>query len=305
MFRLFTLRKFTAVALLGLAVAAAGISTPSMAQSAKSVAGAKAPEAEPAPAPAPAQEAAPAEQPAPAAAPAPEAAPEVAKVTVDNPYGLEAMWRTGDMVSKGTLVLLVLMSIGSWYIGVLKVIEQAKVFRHADQARKKFWEGKTVAEGAQALHVDSAFRFIADAGVDARQHHEGTMVEHIALNDWVALSLQRSVDTVSNRLQGGLAFLATVGSTAPFVGLFGTVWGIYHALTAIGIAGQASIDKVAGPVGEALIMTALGLAVAVPAVLGYNWLVRRNKVAMDRVRHFSGELHKVLLASNAAGARKA
>jgi biopolymer transport protein ExbB len=308
MFRLFTLRKFTAVALLGLAMAAAGFSAPSMAQSAKpakSSAAAKAPEAAPAPAPAPAAEAAPAQQPAPAVAPAPEAAHEVAKVAVDNPYGLEAMWRTGDMVSKGTLVLLVLMSIGSWYIGVLKVIEQAKVFRHADEARKKFWQGKSVAEGAQTLHVDSAFRFIADAGVDARQHHEGTMVEHIALNDWVALSLQRSVDTVSNRLQGGLAFLATVGSTAPFVGLFGTVWGIYHALTAIGIAGQASIDKVAGPVGEALIMTALGLAVAVPAVLGYNWLVRRNKVAMDRVRHFSGELHKVLLASNAAGARKA
>ena len=305
MFRLFTLRKFTAVALLGLAVAAAGISTPSLAQSTKAAAGAKAPETAPVPAPAPAQEAAPAEQQAPAAAPAPEAAPEITKVAVENPYGLEAMWRTGDMVSKGTLVLLVLMSIGSWYIGVLKVIEQAKVFRHADEARKKFWEGKTVAEGAQTLHVDSAFRYIADAGVEARQHHEGTMVEHIALNDWVALSLQRSVDTVSNRLQGGLAFLATVGSTAPFVGLFGTVWGIYHALTAIGIAGQASIDKVAGPVGEALIMTALGLAVAVPAVLGYNWLVRRNKVAMDRVRHFSGELHKVLLASNAAGARKA
>jgi biopolymer transport protein ExbB len=304
MFRLFTLRKFTAVALLGLAVAAAGFSMPSMAQSAKpaeATAAVKGPEASPAPA----VEAAPAEQPAPAAAPVPEVAPEVAKVTVDNPYGLEAMWRTGDMVSKGTLVLLVLMSIGSWYIGVLKVIEQAKVFRHADEARKKFWQGKTVAEGAQALNVDSAFRFIADAGVDARKDHAGTMVEHIALNDWVALSLQRSVDTVSNRLQGGLAFLATVGSTAPFVGLFGTVWGIYHALTAIGIAGQASIDKVAGPVGEALIMTALGLAVAVPAVLGYNWLVRRNKVAMDRVRHFSGELHKVLLASNAAGARQA
>ncbi|MBW6496145.1 MAG: MotA/TolQ/ExbB proton channel family protein [Burkholderiaceae bacterium] len=278
------------------------------AKSAKAAAAAKAPEAAPTPAPAPAAEAAPAApaaQPAPAATPVPEAAPEVAKLSVENPYGLEAMWRTGDMVSKGTLVLLVLMSIGSWYIGVLKVIEQAKVFRHADEARKKFWQGKSVVEGAQALHVDSAFRFIADAGADARQHHEGTMVEHIALNDWVALSLQRSVDTVSNRLQGGLAFLATVGSTAPFVGLFGTVWGIYHALTAIGIAGQASIDKVAGPVGEALIMTALGLAVAVPAVLGYNWLVRRNKVAMDRVRYFSGELHKVLLASNAAGARQA
>jgi biopolymer transport protein ExbB len=112
------------------------------------------------------------------------------------------------------------------------------------------------------------------------------------------MSIQRATDTIGSRLQNGLAFLATVGSTAPFVGLFGTVWGIYHALTAIGIAGQASIDKVAGPVGEALIMTAMGLAVAVPAVLAYNWLVRRNKVAMDAVRHFSGEVHKVLLAGH-------
>ena len=286
MFRLSDLRKYTAIAVLGLAAVAAGISAPAMAQAAKGS------EAAPAAA-APAADAAP----APAAAPAAEATHEVAKVAVDNPYGLEAMWRTGDMVSKGTLIILVLMSVGSWYIGVLKVVEQTKVFRHADEARKKFWQGKTVAEGAETLNADSAFRFIAETGIDARKHHEGTMVEHIALNDWVALSLQRSVDTISNRLQGGLAFLATVGSTAPFVGLFGTVWGIYHALTAIGIAGQASIDKVAGPVGEALIMTALGLAVAVPAVLGYNWLVRRNKVAMDRVRHFSGELHKVLLAS--------
>jgi biopolymer transport protein ExbB len=101
-------------------------------------------------------------------------------------------------------------------------------------------------------------------------------------------------------MQGGLAFLATVGSTAPFVGLFGTVWGIYHALTAIGIAGQASIDKVAGPVGEALIMTALGLAVAVPAVLGYNWMVRRNKVAMDRVRGFAADLHTMLVGGKTA-----
>jgi biopolymer transport protein ExbB len=109
------------------------------------------------------------------------------------------------------------------------------------------------------------------------------------------MSVQRSVDTVQSRMQDGLAFLATVGSTAPFVGLFGTVWGIYHALTAIGIAGQASIDKVAGPVGEALIMTAIGLAVAVPAVMGYNWLVRRNKTAMETVRTFGADLHAVLL----------
>jgi biopolymer transport protein ExbB len=109
------------------------------------------------------------------------------------------------------------------------------------------------------------------------------------------MSVQRAVDTVQSRQQDGLAFLATVGSTAPFVGLFGTVWGIYHALTAIGIAGQASIDKVAGPVGEALIMTAIGLAVAVPAVMGYNWLVRRNKTAMETVRAFGSDLHAVLL----------
>ena len=119
------------------------------------------------------------------------------------------------------------------------------------------------------------------------------------------MSIQRAIDNVQSRLQDGLAFLATVGSTAPFVGLFGTVWGIYHALTAIGIAGQASIDKVAGPVGEALIMTAIGLAVAVPAVLGYNWLVRRNKAAMEHVRGFGADLHAVLLSRAEADGAKA
>ena len=117
------------------------------------------------------------------------------------------------------------------------------------------------------------------------------------MNEWITMSIQRAIDNVQSRTQDGLAFLATVGSTAPFVGLFGTVWGIYHALTAIGIAGQASIDKVAGPVGEALIMTAFGLAVAVPAVLGYNWLVRRNKSAMEQVRGFGADLHAVLLSA--------
>ena len=123
------------------------------------------------------------------------------------------------------------------------------------------------------------------------------------MNTWVSMSIQRAIDNIQSRTQDGLAFLATVGSTAPFVGLFGTVWGIYHALTAIGIAGQASIDKVAGPVGEALIMTAIGLAVAVPAVLGYNWLVRRNKAAMDRVRGFGADLHAVLLSARPAPAK--
>ena len=145
--------------------------------------------------------------------------------------------------------------------------------------------------------VEGTFRFIAEAGLESTKKHVG-LLEHVDLNSWVTLSIQRAIERVQSRLQNGLALLATVGSTAPFVGLFGTVWGIYHALTAIGVAGQASIDKVAGPVGEALIMTAIGLAVAVPAVLGYNWLVRRNKGAMDEVRGFGNDLHSVLLATS-------
>ncbi len=142
-------------------------------------------------------------------------------------------------------------------------------------------------QAAATLDEGSAFRYIAEQGVKADDHHEGTLVESIDRHTWISMSVERAVGNVNSRLQDGLAFLATVGSTAPFVGLFGTVWGIYHALTAIGIAGQASIDKVAGPVGEALIMTAFGLAVAVPAVMGYNWLIRRNKTVMEKVRAFS------------------
>jgi len=231
----------------------------------------------------------------PAAAPATE--------VVENPYGLDALWRQGDFVSKGTLITLLIMSIGSWYIGILKLIEQAKLMKQGNEARAKFWKTSSIQDGVRTLHEESAFRYVAEEGTKAAEHHEGTLVEQVDLNSWIGMSIQRATDTISNRLQNGLAFLATVGSTAPFVGLFGTVWGIYHALTAIGIAGQASIDKVAGPVGEALIMTAFGLAVAVPAVLGYNWLVRRNKVAMELVRHFSSELHMVLLAGGKTKAK--
>jgi biopolymer transport protein ExbB len=236
-----------------------------------------------------------AQQPVTPVAPAAEAG-VVSKESVENPYGLEAMWKQGDWVSKGTLIILVIMSMGSWYIIFVKLFEQRKLMRSAQAAAKKFWNAGSVKAGVGALDEGSAFRFIAESGVNASDHHEGTLVEQIDLHTWISMSIQRAVDNINSRLQDGLAFLATVGSTAPFVGLFGTVWGIYHALTAIGIAGQASIDKVAGPVGEALIMTALGLAVAVPAVMGYNWLIRRNKTAMERVRTFSGDLHNVLLA---------
>lgn len=248
---------------------------------------------------------APAEAAAPAAAPSPEpmvasgpavAPGTVAKETVDNPYGLEALWKQGDFVARGTLVIMIIMSMGSWYIIFVKLFEQRKLVRSADAAGKTFWNAGSVKAGAQTLAEGSAFRFIADSGINASEHHEGQLTEQIDRHTWISMSIQRAVDNVNSRLQDGLAFLATVGSTAPFVGLFGTVWGIYHALTAIGIAGQASIDKVAGPVGEALIMTAFGLAVAVPAVMGYNWLIRRNKTAMEKVRAFSGDLHNVLLA---------
>ena len=237
----------------------------------------------------------------PAAAPMPPPpVPAVTKETVDNPYGLSALWAQGDFVARGTLIILVIMSMGSWYILVTKLYESLKIAGEAKAARKGFFKAASLADGAKTLKKGSAFRYIAESGMEASEHHEGALTEHIDRNTWISMNVQRSVDTVQSRLQDGLAFLATVGSTAPFVGLFGTVWGIYHALTAIGIAGQASIDKVAGPVGEALIMTAIGLAVAVPAVLGYNWLVRRNKVTMEAVRSFGGDLHGVLMGSRVA-----
>ena len=232
------------------------------------------------------------------AAPAPTDAAAPAKEVIENPYGLDALWKTGDFIAKGTLIIMAIMSMGSWYILITKIIDQVKLSGQATDARTKFWKAGSVSAASATLKEGSPFRFIADSGIKATEHHEGALLEQIDLNTWVSMSIQRAVDKVQSRLQDGLAFLATVGSTAPFVGLFGTVWGIYHALTAIGMSGQASIDKVAGPVGEALIMTAIGLAVAVPAVLGYNFLVRRNKSSMEEVRAFAADLHSVVLSGN-------
>jgi biopolymer transport protein ExbB len=216
------------------------------------------------------------------------------KETVTNPYGLDALWKGGDIVARGTLIILLIMSIGSWYVIVTKLYEQFKIGRHSRTANDSFWTASGIKQGVATLPEGSAYLYLATTGVEATERHGG-LLDHIDFNTWVSQSIQRAIDNIQSRLQDGLAFLGTVGSTAPFVGLFGTVWGIYHALTAIGIAGQASIDKVAGPVGEALIMTAIGLGVAVPAVLGYNWLVRRNKAALDNVRAFGADLHAVLL----------
>lgn len=229
----------------------------------------------------------------------PVADSSAAAETVSNPYGLDALWKGGDFVAKGTLLILLIMSAGSWYVLFTKLYEQRQLSRQGDKANETFWSAGGVDQAVETLDQTSAYHYIAKAGADANAKHHG-LLGYINLNDWILLSIQRSIEKVQSKLQSGLALLATVGSTAPFVGLFGTVWGIYHALTAIGIAGQASIDKVAGPVGEALIMTAIGLAVAVPAVLGYNWLVRRNKSALENVRTFGAELHAVLLGAEAA-----
>ena len=217
----------------------------------------------------------------------------------ENPYGLKALWAQGDIVAKITLMILLIMSVGTWYILFTKLFEQSKMKKQGIEAKSTFWNAGTVRQGADTLKDVSPYRFIAESALSATKKHEGLMGQ-IDYNTFVTQGIDRAIGNVQSRAQDGLAFLATVGATAPFVGLFGTVWGIYNALVKIGLSGQASIDKVAGPVGESLIMTAIGLAVAVPAVLGYNWLVRRNKAAMDNVREFSSDLHSVLLSSKSA-----
>ena len=235
---------------------------------------------------------------APAAAPAAAAAakPVITEEAVDNPYGLKALWTQGDAVAHTTLVIMTIMSMASWYVIITKLLEQRSMLKSARNSAETFWKASSVKAGVGTLEEGSAFRFIAEQGIKASDHHEGTMVESIDKHTWIGMAVDRSVGNINNRLQDGMAILATVGSTAPFVGLFGTVWGIYNALVKIGISGQASIDKVAGPVGESLIMTAIGLAVAVPAVMGYNWLLRRNKAVMDQTKAFAGDLHNVLIA---------
>jgi len=218
-----------------------------------------------------------------------------ATAVVDNPYGLASLWGQGDFVARGTLIILAIMSLFSWYVILTKSWDQRRLKSAARLVEKQFWTAPSIKEGVEKLPKGDDFRQIAEDGLRSTQHHEGRLTDRIDLHEWVTMSLQRSVDGVNSRLQSGLSFLATVGSTAPFVGLFGTVWGIYHALIAIGIAGQASIDRVAGPVGEALIMTAIGLFVAVPAVYGYNWLLNRNKSIQAGLRNFTADLHAYLV----------
>jgi biopolymer transport protein ExbB len=221
----------------------------------------------------------------------PAAAPDAPKA---NPYGLLALWQNGDFAIRTVIVLLALMSAGTWYIFFMKFIEQSRIIGQARVVERRFWSSNTLNEGVDKLPKASVFRVIAESGVRASQGVAGGLVN---VNDWIGMSLNRQLEEANSRLQGGIAFLASVGSTAPFIGLFGTVWGILKALIAIGVAGQASIDKVAGPVGEALIATAIGLFAAVPAVLLYNLLVRRNKVINEKLRSFASDLQTYLITN--------
>ena len=214
---------------------------------------------------------------------------------MNSQFGLANVWSQGDIVTKSVAVLLLVMSLASWIVIFIKTLDVIKYKRIAKNA-EDFWHSEDFSAGLARLGSDPAnpFRQLALEGREATLHHRNTKAhlhDSLDVSDWVTRTLRNCMDEFTGKLQSGLAILASVGSTAPFVGLFGTVWGIYHALLAIGAAGQATIDKVAGPIGESLIMTALGLAVAIPAVLGYNALVRGNKGVLQKLSRFAHDLH--------------
>ena len=213
-----------------------------------------------------------------------------------NPYGLSAVWSQGDWIAKLCLLMLVIMSIASWAVIVRKFLELRKTQEHTKEAHAAFDNITTVGDNLDKLSSDNPLKFVNESGADAVRQY-AALKPRVDYDTWLIRAIESALSRVQTRMQDGLALLATIGSTAPFVGLFGTVWAIYSALIKIGASGQASIDRVAGPVGEALIMTAIGLAVAVPAVFGYNWLLRKNKIAMESMRNFGAKLHILLLAT--------
>ena len=214
---------------------------------------------------------------------------------MDSQLGLMNIWHQGDFVTRAVALLLIGMSLASWMVILIKALDVIRYKRMAMRSRD-FWESEDFAIALEKLGTDDSnpFRVLALEGREAAAHHRNTKAHlHNALDEseWITRALRNGIDEFTARLQTGLAILASVGSTAPFIGLFGTVWGIYHALMSISSAGQATIDKVAGPIGESLIMTALGLAVAIPAVLGYNALVRGNKFVLAKLNSFAHDLH--------------
>jgi len=226
------------------------------------------------------------------------AANGAAPASSGNEFGFIEALKEGGIIAWITLALLVLMSVGSWYIFFVKLIDQQKIIKEGRRARTSFWQSPNLRDAANKLDKNGAYRQIVEDGLIAEEQHN-KLTDPIDQHDWMTNSLTRSQGAITAKLSGGLAFLATVGSTAPFVGLFGTVVGIYRALIKIGAAGQASISAVAGPVGEALIMTALGLVVAVPAVMQYNWLMRRNKSIGEELARFANDVHGYMMSGGA------
>jgi len=224
-------------------------------------------------------------------------------------FGVMNALQQGGFISWSVAIILTVMLFFSLYILFTKLFEQQKIINQGRRVRASFWNANSLREGAAKLEKNSAYKQIVDDGLSAQEQH-AKLTDPVEAHDWLHGSLQRSEDTVNSALNGGLAFLATVGATAPFIGLFGTVLGIYRALINIGQAGQASIDKVAGPVGEALIMTAFGLVGAAPATLAYNFLQRRNKAIQENLSAFSNDVLGYLASNGAVrpaanGARKA
>lgn len=213
-------------------------------------------------------------------------------------FGIWNALNEGGIISWSVFIILVVMSIGSFYILFTKLLQQQKIINQGNKVRAAFWGAPNLREASTKLEAKSAYRAIVEDALIAQEQH-GKLTDPVDQHDWMANSLARSQGGIGARLGEGLAFLATVGSTAPFIGLFGTVVGIYRALIKIGAAGDASISTVAGPVGEALIMTALGLVVAVPAVLAYNWLIRRNKSIMEDLAAFTNDIHGYLMSGGA------
>ena len=222
----------------------------------------------------------------------------------NNAFGLAHLWAQGDIVTRAVALLLLGMSLASWMVIIIKALD---LRRYLSQARQieSFWHAADFADGLNKLGTDPAnpFRALAMEGREAAAHHNAQPQLHDSLgaSEWLTRTLRNAIDDSTARMQSGLAVLASVGSTAPFVGLVGTVWGLYHALLSISAAGQATIDKVAGPIGEALIMTALGLAVAIPAVLGYNALVRGNKGVINKLNRFAHDLHAYFVTGSRVG----
>lgn len=213
-----------------------------------------------------------------------------------NPFGVVAFIKQADELTMAILVILVLMSLACWFVILTKLWDQRRIDKAYAETQKKFWGGGNLHDGMNTLTGrDNVFRMLAEDGLRAAQYHKGHLTEQVALNDWISVALYRSIESVMTRLVAGMAILATTGSVSPFIGLLGTVWGILNALTRISLTGNPNLEQIAGPIGEALIMTAIGLFVAVPAVMGYNWLLRRNKALQEKMKHFAADVHSCIV----------